>query len=211
MHATADTATRVLDAAAALFAEKGYSATTTRAIAQKAGVNEVTIFRRFGSKKGILAALGAQWSERMAGYVIERVSAPDDTYGTLKELATIEVRQTIELGTVAMRLALEATASADVAEIMETGPSGNFAGLAEYLAQRQEAGDLRADIDPRAMAESFFALTSQMVMSRQVLGEAGAHYGLPIEESTAQAFEIFWDGVRVRTTARKGGRKEQRA
>lgn len=197
MNATADTAARVMDAAAGLFAEKGYSATTTRAIAERAGVNEVTIFRRFGSKKGILAALGAQWSERMAGYIIERVAEPEDTYGTLMELAAIEVKQTMDLGTVAMRLALEATASADVAEVMEHGPTGNFAGLSEYLAERQRAGDLRDDIDPKAMAEAFFALTSQMVMSRQVLGEAGARYGLPIEESTAQAFEIFWAGVRA--------------
>ena len=149
-----------------------------------------------------MAALGVLWSERMAGYIIERVAEPDDTYGTLMELAAIEVQQTMELGTVAMRLALEATASADVAEVMEQGPTGNFAGLADYLAQRQRAGDLRDDIDPKAMAESFFALTSQMVMSRQVLGEAGAHYGLPIEESTAQAFEIFWAGVRAEGVGR---------
>ena len=43
---------RVLDAAARLFADRGYQATTTRQIAELAGVNEVTIFRGFGKQAG---------------------------------------------------------------------------------------------------------------------------------------------------------------
>jgi len=37
-----------------LISEKGYKSTTTRNIAEEAGVNEVTIFRCFGSKKDII-------------------------------------------------------------------------------------------------------------------------------------------------------------
>ncbi|MDK2814823.1 MAG: hypothetical protein PWP18_736 [Thermoanaerobacter sp.] len=37
-----------------LISEKGYKSTTTRNIAEEAGVNEVTIFRCFGSKKDIV-------------------------------------------------------------------------------------------------------------------------------------------------------------
>ncbi len=46
-----DTRERILQAAAELFAEKGYARATTRSIAEAAKVNEVTIFRHFGSKK----------------------------------------------------------------------------------------------------------------------------------------------------------------
>jgi AcrR family transcriptional regulator len=45
-----DTSGRIIWAASQLFAEKGYAGTTTRAIAELAGVNEVTIFRHFGTK-----------------------------------------------------------------------------------------------------------------------------------------------------------------
>lgn len=41
---------RILIAAFALFAEKGFDGTTTKAVAERAGVNEVTIFRTFRSK-----------------------------------------------------------------------------------------------------------------------------------------------------------------
>lgn len=44
----------ILQAAKTLFATKGYDLTTTKNIAQEAGVNEVTIFRSFGSKEKLL-------------------------------------------------------------------------------------------------------------------------------------------------------------
>ena len=45
-----ETGESILNAAMMLFAEKGFSGTTTRQIAQQAGVNEVTLFRHFRSK-----------------------------------------------------------------------------------------------------------------------------------------------------------------
>ena len=45
-----DAAESILQAAMMLFAQKGFAATTTRQIAQQAGVNEVTLFRHFHSK-----------------------------------------------------------------------------------------------------------------------------------------------------------------
>jgi len=45
---------RIMEAAFTLFAEKGFDGTTTRSIADRAGVNEVTVFRTFGSKMDLL-------------------------------------------------------------------------------------------------------------------------------------------------------------
>jgi AcrR family transcriptional regulator len=45
-----DTRQRILSAFMELLAERGLEATTTRALAKAAGVNEVTIFRHFGDK-----------------------------------------------------------------------------------------------------------------------------------------------------------------
>lgn len=47
---TEDTRSRILEAALDLFSTKGFHATTTRQIAQKAEVNEVTLFRQFKNK-----------------------------------------------------------------------------------------------------------------------------------------------------------------
>ena len=48
---------RLLRAAQVLFLSQGISHTTTRQIAQLAGVNEVTLFRNFGNKYGLLLAV----------------------------------------------------------------------------------------------------------------------------------------------------------
>lgn len=48
---------RILNAALALFAEKGYAATSTGAIARQAGVAEGLIFKHFRSKKELLLQL----------------------------------------------------------------------------------------------------------------------------------------------------------
>ena len=192
-----ETGEAILRAAAELFGERGYKATTTRAIAERAGVNEVTLFRRFGSKRGILAGLGELWGKRMAGLVVGAVPDPQDTRGTLEALARLEVEQAESSGGVAMRLAMDAASCEEVAEWMGQGLPANLAGLITYLSERQIAGDLRTDIDPRVMAEAFFALTSQVVMSRQVLGGVN-DYELPMSVVSGQLFDVFMRGVGMR-------------
>jgi len=48
---------RLINAALELFASQGVTETTTRQIAEVAGVNEVTLFRQFGNKHGLLLAV----------------------------------------------------------------------------------------------------------------------------------------------------------
>lgn len=60
---------RLLEAAARVFARDGLTGATTRAIAQEAGVNEVTLFRLFKSK------------DRLLGEVVGRNFGPDGSSG----------------------------------------------------------------------------------------------------------------------------------
>lgn len=55
--AAGDTRTRVLDAAEALFIERGFAATSLRAIASRAQVNLGAANYHFGSKEGLLGAV----------------------------------------------------------------------------------------------------------------------------------------------------------
>ncbi len=50
----------VLDAAGELFTEAGYAATTTRAIAERAGLRQASLYYHFPAKEDILAALLAE-------------------------------------------------------------------------------------------------------------------------------------------------------
>ncbi|MDQ0916048.1 TetR/AcrR family transcriptional regulator [Paenibacillus sp. V4I5] len=56
MSSNPSTSDKLLLATIDLMAEKGYDGTTTKEIAAVAGVNEVTLFRHFGTKEKLLAA-----------------------------------------------------------------------------------------------------------------------------------------------------------
>lgn len=59
---------KILEAATEIFAEKGYAATSTSEIAQKAGVAEGTIFRHYKTKKDLLLSI--------AGPIVIKLAAP---------------------------------------------------------------------------------------------------------------------------------------
>ena len=75
---------RILGAARELYAEKGSRGTTTREVADRAGVNEATLFRHFGTKGQLLSAMLEHFSY---GFTSRRIVI-DDTV-VLDTLTTI--------------------------------------------------------------------------------------------------------------------------
>ncbi len=61
-----DTQTAILDAAIRCVYKRGFQKLTTRCIADEAGVNEVTIFRRFSTKAAVLDAMFAREAQSVA-------------------------------------------------------------------------------------------------------------------------------------------------
>lgn len=61
------TSERLIEAALELVAERGYKGATTRLIAQRAGVAEVTLFRAFGSKQQLIAAAAEHLTRDLRG------------------------------------------------------------------------------------------------------------------------------------------------
>jgi AcrR family transcriptional regulator len=184
----------ILDAATALFGERGYQGTTTAAIAERAGVNEVTLFRRFGSKQGLLAVLAKRWSANMAGMAVDFIDDTGDVRSKLVELAHIEFYGAERYGIAAMRLAMEMHGSPEVAEVMGTNPHRNLDGLARFLERHQRTGEIRSDLNPWIMAEAFFAMTSTQAIARKML-QLGDRSGETEEEIVRQLVDIFCSGV----------------
>ncbi|EEF62947.1 TetR/AcrR family transcriptional regulator [Pedosphaera parvula] len=76
---------RLLEAAARVYARDGLDGATTREIAREAGVNEVTLFRLFGSKEKLLAAVvGRTFDAEQSG---TKPSLPQATGNLRKDLA----------------------------------------------------------------------------------------------------------------------------
>jgi len=81
---------RLLAAATRVFARDGLDGATTREIAQEAGVNEVTLFRVFGSKKKLLAEVMANSFNEQSS-TVEEVPTTDNLRDDLT--AYVEIYQ----------------------------------------------------------------------------------------------------------------------
>lgn len=65
---------KILNATFKLISEKGYTSTTTKDIARVANVNEVTIFRKFQNKKGIIiyALKDLEWFPELKDNIFDK-------------------------------------------------------------------------------------------------------------------------------------------
>ncbi|MDM9581111.1 MULTISPECIES: TetR family transcriptional regulator [unclassified Nostoc] len=81
---------RLIQAALELFSAQGVSATTTRQIAEKAEVNEVTLFRNFGNKHGLLLAVLEESAafKDLGESLVRRATPPGNVYQALKDYAS---------------------------------------------------------------------------------------------------------------------------
>jgi AcrR family transcriptional regulator len=77
--------TLLLDAAAEVFAEVGFEAATTNAIAARAGVSPGSLYQFFSNKEAIAEALGARYAERLQ-VTYDAAFGPDLAYLPLEVL-----------------------------------------------------------------------------------------------------------------------------
>ena len=86
---TLSTRQRLLNAALELFISQGVTETTTRQIAERAEVNEVTLFRHFGNKHGLLLGVieESEVFAQVGRSLAQHVAQTDNIHQTLKEYA----------------------------------------------------------------------------------------------------------------------------
>jgi AcrR family transcriptional regulator len=159
---------RLISAALELFASQGVTETTTKQIAEMAEVNEVTLFRQFGSKHGLLLAVieEAAVFTNLGQTLVDRASQTSNIYQALKEYAT------------ACLQALERVPEVVRSVIGEAGkyPSENRAALgtgftqanrhvAEYLAIVID----REQLHPHLSAEKLASLLNGMLLGYAVI------------------------------------------
>lgn len=83
------TKARLIEAALDLFAERGVTETTTKAVAERAQVNEVTLFRNFGNKYRLLLAVieDSAVFAKLVHALVEEANAKDNVADFLLEYA----------------------------------------------------------------------------------------------------------------------------
>lgn len=139
---------RILDAAFEVLHARGYGATQTREIAARARVSKRDIYREFGSKDGIFAALITSRAELMRRPTLEpNVSSIEGFATTLQQVGAALMQQLYDPGVLAMfRLAIASAEGSQLARILErNGIEPTRRALAEMMAAAVDAGILSGD------------------------------------------------------------------
>ncbi len=193
MVAKAETRETILHAASRVFSRRGYAGATTRAIAEEAGVNEVTLFRHFGSKKNLLVA------------VIERFSAVPDLGAALEDQLTGDYRQDLHrIGRIFLEMMnrnrrailmmiCEAQRREEVREVITETPTEQSRLLAHYLRRQIERGVVRELPHPELAARMFFGTFFEYSIAQTLADPAQEQ--ISTEELVAQFVDIFVEGT----------------
>ena len=188
-----DTRERILKAAAEIIASRGYTRATTRAIAEAANVNEVTLFRHFGTKRNLLSEM------------IQDRSALPDLKAIFQNALSGDYRQDlILLGTAfyraitqrkeALRLMLcEAQEIPELGEVLVQVPDQLREILTDYFRKAITGGQAR-EMDPEVMAQGFLGMFFSYGIAREILNSSVASH-IPSQELIAQFVDIFVEGA----------------
>ena len=149
---------QILGAAVRLFGTHGFAGTTTRQIAQEAGITEGLIFRYFPTKAGILHALASE-RDALAQVLAGSLQGTEGlaTRAVLERVATAWLVAARREADFMSMLISEGQINPAVRGVLHGAIDAAVDDLARFLAPRARAGDLRPDIPLHTVAANFFA------------------------------------------------------
>jgi len=128
----------ILDATARLFAELGWRGTTTRRIAELAGVNEVTLFRKFGSKESLLVeAVRCQATDAMQDQL---PASPADLRAELVAWATRHHGHLHERSSMIRTCLAEFEEHPELAPVATEGAERTMGDMLRYFGEARRLG-----------------------------------------------------------------------
>jgi AcrR family transcriptional regulator len=157
----------ILAAAAGVFAQHGFRGSTTRRIADAAGVNEVTLFRYFGSKDVLLRAAIEHLAESVGVTVL-----PADPVNPAEELTTWSESfiQHLRLRSSIIRKTMsEMEERPDMCSFAGHVPRQASAQLCDYLTALRNAGLAKGDFEPKTAAAMLMGAIFADAMGRDMM------------------------------------------
>jgi AcrR family transcriptional regulator len=128
----------ILDAVADTIVSHGYAGATTLQIAEAAGVNEATLFRRFGSKPRLVLAAVQREVDRLNG---PEMRATGDLRADLVQVLEYFVRIYRDRPLLPMTVLLDAARAPELASLIQA-PAALQLGVRRLMAAYQDRGEL---------------------------------------------------------------------
>jgi AcrR family transcriptional regulator len=186
---------RILAAAARVYSQYGFRGATTRLIAAEAGVNEVTLFRTFGSKADLLEAMlaskvTANSAPTISGDLSDPVAEITAWCGTL--LTHLRGHAHIIRKTIA-----EAEERPDAACAACEGSNSASESLYLYVERLRTAGLADTEADVGTAVSMFMSAMFGDSLYRDIIPRA---FPQPVEDAPAKYVQTFLRAVGVRAS-----------
>lgn len=153
----------ILDACGELLGRVGYADLTVRAVAEAAGVSQETVYKGFGSKRGLVKSL---YDRALAGDdeplpmarrpEMRAVLAEPDPRRKITRYAHLARQVSERTGTITARLA-------DAPDITADTDRERLAGMTAFVGHLTAGGHLAAGLDPAEAADTCWLLLSPQV------------------------------------------------
>jgi AcrR family transcriptional regulator len=192
VRSSEETRNRIFAATRQLIAKKGRRGTTTREIAELAGVNEATLFRHFGNKDALIEACVLHYTP---ANILEELlpSLTGDVAHDLRKIARLMIDEMEKLRDLIMATFGEEEQWAACGDAAWRGPSRIHEMLKQFMARRVETGELEGD--PALLARFFMGTLFSYVIGRKRLP-----YPLEsVDELIDFNINVFLNGVRKKT------------
>jgi AcrR family transcriptional regulator len=184
---------KILKVAQKLFARNGYDGTTTKELAEKAGIAEGTLFRHFTNKKAILVEVATQgWVDLLTDLLTE-----------LSEMASYEAishvmyKRMLRLGDNydMMRVCfMEVQLHQDLRERIQSDVVEKMTDVAEAFFQTAMERGVYRKMNPRVIAQVFLGMFVVAGFSHETIAQPGAS-PQEVKEMAEGLADIFLNGV----------------
>ncbi len=189
----AQTRVRILQAAQRLFASLGFDGTTTRDLAQAAGVAEGTLFRHFPNKKAILVEVATQgWVEILTDLLTEL-----SEMGSYQAIAQVMRRRmwNMQKNVEIMRVCfMEAQFHPDLRDRIQSEVIDKMTNVAEAFFQTAMDKGIYRQMDAKIVAKVFLGMFAVAGFSNNTVMEPEAS-PQQMQEIAEGLADIFLNGV----------------
>jgi AcrR family transcriptional regulator len=182
---------RILAAAARIYATAGFRGATTRRIAEEAGVNEVTLFRLFGSKAALLAeAMSAK------EFIDPDFGPPDPTQPPLEQITASLTRVMANLrkhrDLIRQGMA-ELEERPELCHELCSEKRVAFDRFLVYARALVRRAGTQPNVDVRTAASMLFSAVFQDVMGRDMAPETYP----PVQQAASRYARVFLRSIGV--------------
>lgn len=187
---------RILAAAGRVYAQYGFRGATTRLIATEADVNEVTIFRIFGSKAALFQEM---LQSQVAATAVPMLSADvSDPARELTRWCATMLEYLRGHAPLIRKTIAEAQERPDAACAACEGSNSAGDSLVVYVEHLQEAGVADSDADVGTAVSMFMSVMFGDALYRDIMPDA---FPRPAEAAPAKYVQTFLRAVGVRATS----------